>query len=348
MSGKPTLEDIAERLQVSIVTVSNALAGRSGVSEALRDKILLEAKSMGYRRKERKEKKSAVQKKASAGMKIGVVVEERYLEKYNSFYWDMYQKLVVEASGRGCFVLLEVLDEAFRQPQSLPKLVEQDQVEALVVLGQMPADYLKKLYGCLKHPMLLMDFDDGDIPCDAVISNGFYGMYYMTNYLIRRGHRKLGFVGSCLATDSIMDRYQGFSKSLLEHGVEERSEWILPDRDLKTGKVMEKLLSELPSELPTAFVCNCDFTANLMAEELTKLGYRIPEDISLVGYDDFLVSGDMKGKLTTYSVDMEAMAHHALKLLTKRKNGELKEKIVRIVDGRLIERSSAASFLSSV
>lgn len=343
MNGRPTLEDIAERLQVSIVTVSNALAGRSGVSEELREKILLEAKNIGYRRKERKEKKSSVQKVTPAGMKIGVIVEGRYLEKYTSFYWEMYQRLVVEASGKGSFMLLEVLGDSVRQSQALPKLVEQDQVDALVVLGRMPAGYLKKLYGCLKHPMLLMDFDDGDIPCDSVISNGFYGMYYMTNYLIRRGHKKLGFVGSCLATDSIMDRYQGFSKSLLEHGLEERPEWILPDRDLETGKVSVKL----PSKLPTAFVCNCDFTANLMAEELKKLGCRIPEDISLVGYDDFLEKGDMKGKLTTYSVDMEAMAHHALKLLMKRKNGELNEKIVRIVDGALIERSSVASCPSS-
>lgn len=341
MSGKPTLEDIAGRLQVSVVTVSNALAGRSGVSEELRARIVQTAQELGYQRRERKEKKfSAARKTMPDGMKIGVIAEERYLEKFASFYWAMYQKIVVEASRRGCFVLLEVLAEETRNTQELPKLVKQDQIDALIVLGHMTTEYLHKLYRSLKQPMLLMDFDDMEIPCDAVISNGFYGMYYMTNYLIRAGHTQLGFVGSYLATDSIMDRYQGFSKSLLEHGLVQRPEWILEDRSLSTGKAAVRL----PEELPTAFVCNCDYIANLVAEELKKSGLRVPEDISLVGYDDFLMKGEMKERITTYSVDMEAMAHEAVKLLMKRKKGELDEKIVRIVEGRMIERSSAAAY----
>ncbi|MDO4307174.1 MAG: LacI family DNA-binding transcriptional regulator [Eubacteriales bacterium] len=340
MGGKPTLKDIAGKLQVSTVTVSNALAGRSGVGEELRSRIIQEARAIGYQRGKRKEKASSAKKRTLVGMKIGVITEERYLEKFTSFYWELYQKIVIEASQNGNFVLLEVLTEEMRRFGELPKLVQQSQVDALIVLGRMSTPYLHKLHDLFMEPMVLMDFDDVEISCDSVISNGFYGMYYMTNYLIHAGHTKLGFVGSYLATDSIMDRYQGFTKSLLEHGLLEREEWILDDRDTDTGKTFVNL----PKEMPTAFVCNCDLTVNLMAEELRKAGYRIPEDISLVGFDDFLAEGDMKGKITTYSVDMEAMAHYGLKLLMKRKKGELDEKIVRIVEGRLIERSSAAKY----
>lgn len=74
--------------------------------------------------------------------------------------------------------------------------------------------------------MVYMDFYDKQLQEDCVISNSFYGAYYMTNYLFRMGHEKIGFVGTVLATESIMDRYLGYRKSLMEHGVQERPDWV--------------------------------------------------------------------------------------------------------------------------
>lgn len=79
----------------------------------------------------------------------------------------------------------------------------------------------------------------------------------------------------------------------------------------------------------------------MAAEFLIRAGYRIPEDISLVGFDDFLVHGPMQGKLTTYAVDMDAMAHQSLKLLLKRINEGAQEQTVRVVDGKMVVRQSA-------
>ncbi len=338
MGKNVTLKDIAEELQVSIVTVSNALAGRSGVGDELRIAIEKKAQEMGYRRKVRRERKASAKSKVyRAGTRIGVIVEDRYLAKYTSFYWEMYQRIVVDASGRGCFVSLEVLTDEQEKQGKLPLLMSDKGINGLIILGRPDRTYLKKLCQTADCPVLFLDFIDEEIPCDAVISNGYYGMYQMTNYLIDLGHTEIGFIGSYLATGSIVDRYQGFCKSLLEHEISENREWILPDRELLTGKA--KL--QLPEHLPTAFVCNCDFTAGMAAELLIKAGYRIPEDISLVGFDDFLVHGPMQGKLTTYAVDMDAMAHQSLKLLLKRINEGAQEQTVRVVDGKMVIRESA-------
>lgn len=333
-----TLKDIAEAMQVSIVTVSNALAGRSGVGDGLRVEIEKKAQEMGYRRKSRREKKTAAKSRVyRAGTRIGVTVEDKYLKKYTSFYWEMYQRVVVAASALGCFVSLEVLTDEQERRQEMPLLLGDEGIGGLIVLGMPEKAYLRKLCQTAVCPVLFLDFVDDELPCDAVISNGFYGMYQMTNYLIGLGHTEIGFIGNYLATGSIMDRYQGFCKSLLEHGISENREWILPDRDPATGKVGIRL----PDRLPTAFVCNCDFTAGMAAELLAEAGYRIPEDISLVGFDDFLVGGSLQGKLTTYAVDMDAMAHQGLKLLLRRINEGAQERTVRMVDGKMVIRQSA-------
>lgn len=332
-----TLEDIAKKLQVSIVTVSNALAGRSGVSEELRSKIIRTAREMGYRKRPRRERKTPPSGRIyQTGVKIGVVVPDAYLEKYTSFYWEFYQCVAMEASARGCFVLLEILTQEKERRGELPLLIEENQVDALIALGMLGREYVQMLYRKAGCPMLLLDFDYDEIPCDAVISNGFYGSYQMTNYLIRMGHTKIGFVGERRATGSIMDRYQGFSKSLMEHGIEEKKEWVVADRVYATGETILRL----PGELPTAFVCNSDFMAEKVAELLAEAGYCVPEDVSLVGYDDFLAAGTMQGKLTTYAVDMDDMAHQSIKLLLKRLSGDVQDKIVRTIDGKPVIRSS--------
>ena len=98
-----------------------------------------------------------------------------------------------------------------------------------------------------------MDFCDEKADTDAVISDSYYGAYRMTNYLFDMGHREIAYVGTLLATGSITDRYLGYTKSLMEHGVAVREDWTIPDRDIQTGEIDTDRLMQLPQEMPTAF-----------------------------------------------------------------------------------------------
>ena len=75
-------------------------------------------------------------------------------------------------------------------------------------------------------------------------------------------------MGTLLATGSITDRYLGYTKSLMEHGVAVRGDWTIADRDIHTGKIDMDRLLQLPKEMPTAFVCNCDLTASFLIRRL--------------------------------------------------------------------------------
>ena len=170
-----------------------------------------------------------------------------------------------------------------------------------------------------------------------VISNSFYGAYHVTDYLFEMGHEEIGYVGTVLVTESITDRYLGYYKAIMEHGKEPRKEWMIQDRESHI-EIYEQL--ELPKDLPSAFVCNSDLAASKLIKALKEKGYRVPEDISVVGYDDYLYPGLCDIGITTYSVDMEKMSQVGMEMLLERMGGSENPYIMQVIEGKFIKRDS--------
>lgn len=326
------MSDIAQRLGVSTVTVSKALADQKGVSEELRERIKALAEEMGYKAP------ASVRQETKRSHNIGVIMSEIYGERYATFYWEFYQKIITCAGQENCYVILEMLDSVREKELEEPKLVQEDKIDGLIVLGSVATKYLQMLKKKCRMPVVYLDFYNKLLPVDCVISNNFYGAYYMTNYLFQMGHRKIGFVGTKLATESIMDRYLGYLKSMMEHGVEIREDWVLKDREENSVYCYE--LITLPDELPTAFMCNNDLAVSKMVKSLQEAGYRVPEDVSLVGYDDWLCPGLCDVPITTYSVDMTKMAETAIDLLVRRIGGDYSRSNMQIIEGNIVVRDS--------
>ncbi len=331
MAKAVKMADIAARLGVSTVTVSKALSGQKGVSEELREKIRVVAEELGYR------PPAASQGTDHPSLTMGVLVSENYMEKYETFYWEFYQKIITAAARQNCFVLLEVLAPEAEGAEPDLKLLRERRIEGLVVLGGLQSGYLAALRKSCRVPVVYMDFYDGRVREDSIISNNFYGSCCVTDYLFAQGHREIAYVGTLLATDSITDRYLGYLKSMMEHGVEVKKEWVIPDRD-ETRSCFERI--PLPEKLPTAFVCNCDLTASRVVRTLEERGVKVPEQVSVVGYDDYLHPGLCSVPLTTYAVDMEQMAESGVGLLVDKICGRPYRGGIRMVEGRLVERSS--------
>lgn len=325
------MSDIAEKLNVSTVTVSKALSDQKGVSDEMRNKIKSLASELGYQKPVMKPEER------TRSFNVGVLVPEDYMEKYQTFYWEMYQKINTAAVQYNSFILLEVLNSREERALVPPKLLKEGKIDGLIVLGGLKNNYLKMLKERYKIPTVYLDFYDLLIKEDCVISNSFYGTYMLTNYLFEKGHTNIGFVGTILATNSITDRYLGYAKALLEHGIQVRKDWVLDDRDNEHRNIKKFLL---PEEMPTAFVCNCDIIASWMIRELEQEGYRVPEDVSIVGFDDFLYPGLCNVPMTTYAVDMTKMAETGIKLLAKKMSGGETSQGMHLIEGKLIERMS--------
>lgn len=198
MKKNITLKDIAEKVGVSAVTVSKALTDKEGVSDDVRKKIKEVASELGY-------KTSTGNSITGLSGNIGVIVAKRFIkEDVNAFYLKMYQGLVQTLSRFRYYGILEIVDSHNEKNMVKPKLLEDKKVDGLVILGQFQSEYIKMIQES-QMPIVLLDYYDKNLNLDSVISDSVYGSYRAVNYLIEKGHRKIGFVGSIFSTNSIMD-----------------------------------------------------------------------------------------------------------------------------------------------
>lgn len=341
MAKAVKLADIAERVGVSTVTVSKALSGQKGVSEEVREKIRSIAEELGY------QQPSVARKSQNRkNYNIGILISERFLVKYESFYWQMYQAVATRATAKECFTMLEVIGKAEEESSKMPKLVQERKVDGIIVIGKMMDAYLQHLNTEAGIPVIYLDYYNGREASDSVISNSYYGTYELTYYLYRMGHRKIAYVGTLLATESITDRYFGYQKALLELGLQQKKEWVLDDRHIETGEIDTVTMLQIPKDMPTAFVCNCDLTASFLIKKLKDNGYRVPEDISVVGFDNYLYPGLSDIQITTYEVDLEEMAGRAIHNMISKISNENYKPGIHIVEGHMVLKESVAQIPS--
>ena len=341
MAKAVKLSDIAERVGVSTVTVSKALSGQKGVSEEVREKIRSIAEELGY------QQPSAARKSQNhKNFNIGILISERFLVKYESFYWQMYQAVATRATAEECFTMLEVIGKAEEESSRMPKLVQERKVDGIIVIGKMMDAYLQHLNTEAGIPVIYLDYYNGREASDSVISNSYYGTYELTYYLYRMGHRKIAYVGTLLAMESLTDRYFGYQKALLELGLEQKKGWVLDDRHIETGEIDTVNMLQIPKDMPTAFVCNCDLTASFLIKKLKDNGYRVPEDISVVGFDNYLYPGLSDIQITTYEVDLEEMARRAIHNMISKISNENYKPGIHIVEGHMVLKESVAQIPS--
>ncbi len=325
---KPTMRDIARAVGTSAVTVSKAMAGKPGMSDRLRSKILKKAGEMGY------EYPRGNQLVMREHLDIGILIPDRYFEA-DSFYAQIYKRLIKKLSDLGHFGLLEILSPENEKEGILPNLLTAGHADGLILLGEPAKAYYRKIAQA-GPPIVFLDFYDEQANADAVAGDNSYGTYRLTSHLIRRGHREIGFVGNIRATSSIMDRFLGFYRAMLVNDLQVREDWILSDREMTGG--LKK--PALPETLPTAFVCNCDMTARMMIEVLQEHGKRVPEDISVTGFDDFPQGSENEVPLSTFRIDTDGMIEMAVKTLLDRCAGEQKPFGRLVVGGQPIYRES--------
>jgi len=332
MDKKVRMADIAQQLGISVVSVSKALSGKDGVSDATRAKVLELARKMDYVPLRAKE--SAAPQQRSHSGNIGILMADLFFAD-NTFYSNMYRQLVKCCNENGYSVMLELVTAEAEAQNTIPTMVQGQKVDGLIFMGELQKEYILAVNQC-GLPSVLLDSYHDDLVADSVTSDNVSGGYRLTKHLLQSGRRRIGFVGSIFATSSIMDRFLGYSKALLEAGIEVRMDWVLEDRFGKTTPAVPRM----PKEMPEAFLCSCDDTAYTVVETLKRMGYRIPEDVAVAGYDDYHIAQFCSPQLTTYRVNVQAMARHAATQLIRR----IKKKTIThgnmVVCGEVILRES--------
>lgn len=297
MQKSVTMKDIAQKLSVSSVTVSKALGGKEGVSDEVRQQIILVAKEMGYR-------KNLIAKDMRDGTthNVGILIGERHMQG-DCAYMRIQQELSKQLLNQGYYGIVELVAQKDEETSQVPRLLCDNKVDALVLLGQLRPSYVKNIFS-FGLPYVFVDFFYENYQADAVISDNMYGGYSLTNHLLSLGHRTIAFVGNPMYSNVVMDRYLGYYKALMEQGMPLDQTLVIHDCD-ERGQRIEL---SLPAKGPSAFVCASCETAYRLMRLLQEQGLQIPGQVSIVGFDEDLYTTLSNPPLTTFSVDIPLMA----------------------------------------
>ena len=330
MTKATKMSDIAKRFNVSNVTVSKALSDKDGVSAELREKIKAAAVEMGYRYNT-----AAKSLKEGRNYNIGVLIPERFIGINTSFYWTLHNNIAKELMGHNYYCIMEVLKPEDEAGNQLPRIIQENKVDGVIILGQTADSYIKFITAAFKS-LVFLDFYDKNVEVDTILTDNFFDMYRLTDYVLQMGHRKLAFVGSIKATSSIQDRYMGYLKALVENNIPLSEAAPIEDRDTD-GMFID---IPFPKNMPTAFICNCDDTAMVVMKKLAERGYSIPGDISVVGFDNHLMSELYEPQITTVAVNISEMAKTAVELILNKISHPNAKPQRRLISGSLLIRSS--------
>jgi LacI family transcriptional regulator len=322
-----TMKDIAQSLEISTVTVSKALSDKDGVSTELKDKIKAAAEEMGYRYNS-----LAKSMKEGKSYNVGVLIADKFIkDDVDAFYLKMYHNVVKALSKANYYGIMEIVSTKAEKELTIPNVISDNKVDGVIILGQMCPQYLAMIKRT-SLPLVFLDFYDEQLDVDSVISDSFYGAYTLTNHVISLGHKEIGFVGNIFATSSILDRYLGYYKALITNKINVNDTWIVQDR----GDDGDYIDFVLPQKMPSAFVCNCDSVAYLFIRKLKKMGYKVPEDVSVVGFDNYIFASLSSPRLTTVEVDVEMMAETAVSSVMRKIQGDRRCLGRKVISGNIV------------
>lgn len=330
MNSKVRMADIAEKLGVSVVTVSKALSGKEGVGDTMRAKIIELARQMEYVPLRTKPEARNLPRTDN----IGIIMADHFFD-IGSFYSGLYRQVVKCCNERGYSALLELVSSEAEQSCTLPAIIQGKKVDGIIFMGEISRDYMRAVISS-DLPYLLLDFYDDDMDADSITSDNVAGAYRLTTHLMQSGRTRIGFVGTKSATSSIMDRFLGYAKVLLRADIPINKDWILDDRD-ENGSLIP---IQLPKDMPQAFVCSYDEVAYNLIALLKQQGYRVPEDVAVVGYDDTHLAQVCSPRLTTHRVNTEGMGKIAVDQLIRRISGKHITRGNIVVKGQFIRRES--------
>jgi DNA-binding LacI/PurR family transcriptional regulator len=312
------MDDIARLAGVSKSAVSLALGGKPGIGSETRDRIIQIAKENGYVIKSRSGKLESSPKSLTfLVLSNSSIIMERYYQQ--PFFRELIHFIEERCRAHG-FSLVFAAIELENYEKDIAQFVEERQTDGVILLGtNLDQAQVEELAGLIPH-LVVLDTCFETLPVHFVEINNFMGAYQAGTYLCQSGHRSIGYLASNVRIHNFNERKRGFKAALQQYGQAggvQAEFHVSPTTMTSQAELKQQIEAYLRSgkELPTAFYCECDYIAISTIKTLSEMGYRIPEDISVIGFDNINESQIVTPELTTVHVEKERMAQLAVELL---------------------------------
>ena len=304
-----TIHDVAAEAGVSYGTVSRVINNHPHVKAGTRDRVLQAMEQLGY----------VVNRQARslAGGKsniIGVLVPDLG----TSYIGEIMRGIDAELGLAGYDLMLYTTHRTAAKESNYVANLARGVVDGLLlVLPRKPADYIGILTDH-KFPFVLIDHQGTGKACPAVGATNWQGAYHATEYLINLGHQRIGFITGSMDLGAAVDRLEGYKAALRTQHLPYEADLVYEgDFSQPEGYTGALILLDLPTP-PTAFFASNDVMAMGVMDAVRSRGWRIPEDISIIGFDDIPQAALVRPALTTVRQPLEQMGRVATQMLLDR------------------------------
>jgi len=318
-----TLKMVAERAGVSVNTASRAINNKSDINEETKKRVLKVAQELGYVRNA-----TAVALRTKKTGTLGVVIADNR----NPFYAEVLNGIEEAAREKNYHIILANTQRDYQKEEEAINLLLAKRVDGLLITPvQDRNDDIKKLIEA-NIPFVIVGRDFKNIEVDAVYNDEVKGGFLATEYLIKKGHKRVALINGFLHKSPAKGRLEGYKKVLKKYGIPFDDALVtIGDIDVKDGYERTKQLLEKNLDFTAIFAYN-DMMAFGAMQAVKEKGLRIPEDIGLVGYDDILFSSLISPSLSTIRLKKQELGAESVRLLLSRINGNRK-KIKKVMLG---------------
>ncbi|WP_226527212.1 LacI family DNA-binding transcriptional regulator [Metabacillus niabensis] len=332
-----TIKDIAKAAGVSVTTVSRAINGYSDVSEKTRQKIMKLVKELNY--SPNTLARGLVMNKSKT---IGLLVSglNRESEK-DQITFSVLSGINECASELDYDLVLFNTNSTKQREKTYTQLCRERRVDGAIIQGIKTDDpYLQEVVNS-DIPCVLIDYPIQSENVGHVTTDNKLGAKKAVNHLIELGHKNIAMINGHSKAFVSKIRLEGYMEALQEAGLSYKKEWVVNGMfEEETGKEQAiKLLKKHPEI--TAIFSASDLMALGILEGAKEIGRKVPEDLSVVGYDDILLAGYSNPPLTTISQNIFQLGYQAANLLIKMLEGTLEPHVITL-GTKLVVRESAA------
>lgn len=312
-----TTQNIADALGFSRNTVSKAINGAGGLTEATREKILRKAAEMGYKHFSYLEAygRSAAEGRIQVNGEIALLSGNVIASSH--FASQMLDRLKKDFPRYGYTLTTYLVEPENLLQRTLPPAFDPGKASAIICVEMFDRAYDEMIIS-LGLPVLFVDgpnkCDGIDLPADQLYMDSTTPITRFVTDMATRGRRQIGFIGDYSLCQSLFERYAAFRCAMLMAGAPVEKRFCI---QAGTRGEIENALSAL-SEFPDVFICSNDIVAAEVIYALRKLGRSVPEDVLVCGFNDSPTSRIMTPSLTTVHIHTDVMALAAIQLLLSR------------------------------
>lgn len=318
---KPTIYDVAEKAEVSIATVSKVINQTGRIGEKTRKRVIEVMKDLNY--------SPSVVASALTGKNtytVGLLVPDIA----NPFFAEMARSVEDRGHELGFNVVMCSTDHDEEKEAQYISLLRRKSVDGLILASVIQNDEILKALIKQNLPVALISRDMPSLAVDTVIVDDFIGGYAATEHLIELGHEKIAVLAEKMTVTSSRERVRGYQKALEEAGLPVEDDWMrISDFTVEAGKQSTRELLDSPDRPSAIFACN-DMLAIGAIQATREKGLSVPDDLSVVGFDDTVLATMIDPPLTTVAQPIQDMGSKVMDLLVEeiKKEKRTKQRVV--------------------